>query len=91
MNLDDLDVEPGYDPASPLAFLEKAAAADGSDRTRLAVTAVRALLAAAPDAGVLAEARACVKRHHLLIADDFNRLVREYQAASGDRPGSRGA
>ena len=86
MNLDDLDVEPAFDPASPLAYLEKAAAADEGDRTRLAVAAVRAILAARTDAGVLAEARACVKRHRLLVAADFDRLLREHQAATGDRP-----
>jgi len=86
VNLDELDVEPAFDPASPLACLERAAAADPADRTRLAVAAVRAMLAAGADAGVLAEARACVKRHRLLVAADFERLLREHQAATGERP-----
>ena len=84
MNLDELDVEPAFDPASPLAHLEKAAAAEEAGRTRLAVTAVRAMLAVGADAGVLAEARAYVKRHHLMVADDFGRLLREAQDSSGE-------
>lgn len=85
MNLEELDVEPAFDPAYPLAYLEKAAAAAEADRARLAVAAVRAMLTAGTDAGILAEARACVKRHRLLVAADFDRLLREHQAAA-DHP-----
>jgi hypothetical protein len=79
--LESLDVDPGYDPAAPLAYLEKAAAAAEPDRTRLAVHAVRAMLDAGADAGVVAEARALVKRTRLLAVSSFDELRRE---AHGD-------
>jgi hypothetical protein len=74
-----------FDPAAPLDQLRKAAAADPEEQVQLAVAAVRAMLAAGIDAGVLAEARACVKRHRLLVAADFDRLLREHQVATGER------
>jgi hypothetical protein len=70
-----------FDPGAPLASLEKAAVADPADRARLAVQAVRAMLTAGVDAGIIAEARACVRRHRLLLADDFRNLEREHAEA----------
>lgn len=87
MNLEELDVEPEYDPASPLAFLEKAATAEEHDRAPLAVRAVRAMLAAGADAGILAEARACVKRTKPLDVASFDALVREFREANGGETG----
>ena len=84
MNLDDLDVEPAFDPGSPLAYLEKAAAAEEADRTRLAVAAVRSMIAAGADAGVLAVARDFVKRKRIMAAASFDKLEREAQVAAGE-------
>jgi hypothetical protein len=95
VNLEELDVEPEYDPAAPLSYLEKAAAAPEADRARLAVRAVRAMLATGADIGVLAEARACVKRTKPLDLASFDALLREAKsllenlpAAGGDTSGS---
>lgn len=85
MNLEELDVEPEYDPAAPLSYLEKAATAPDADRVRLAVRAIRAMLATGADVGVLAEARACVKRTKPLDLASFDALVRE---AKGSEPAS---
>jgi hypothetical protein len=75
--LRDAGVEPEFDPAAPMVCLEKAAAAGTADRVTLAVRAVRAMVAAGADAGVLAEARAYVKRTRLLTAGEFRDLCRE--------------
>ena len=73
VNLEDLDVpEPSdgwqetYDPDNPLAMLEKAAAAGETEQGPAAVRAIRAMLAAGADVGVLDAARGFVKRHKLL-------------------------
>ena len=63
VNLEDLDAAPRYDPDNPLALLEKAAAAETRDRATAAVEAVRSMIAAGADAGVLAVARDFVKRN----------------------------
>ena len=74
-----------WDPAEPLVLLEKADASDESERTRLAVRAIRVMLAAGADAGVLAEARAYVKRTRLLPVASFDDLRREARGSEPDR------
>ena len=81
LSLEDLDEAPGYDPANPLGLLEKAAAAEPNRRAMAAVQAIRTMAAVGADAGVMTVARDYVKRARLIAAADFDRLVRESQAA----------
>ena len=83
LSLEDLDEAPGYDPANPLGLLEKAAAAEPNRRAMAAVQAIRAMVAVGADAGVMTVARDYVKRTRLIATADFDRLVRESQAADG--------
>lgn len=83
LSLEDLDEAPGYDPANPLGLLEKAAAAEPGRRAMAAVQAIRTMVAVGADAGVMTVARDYVKRARLIGAGDFDRLVRESNAADG--------
>lgn len=76
-----------YDPDNPLALLDRAAAAEPGKRAMQAVWAVQCMLAAGPTAAAITVARDHVKRHRLLAAADFDRLLREHQAASGQPSG----
>jgi hypothetical protein len=71
-----------YDPDNPLALLEKAAAAGEAERAMAAVRAVRCMLAAGADAGVMAVARDLVKRSRVLAVASFDDLTREARASS---------
>jgi hypothetical protein len=83
--LDWQDADPdSYDPENPLAMLEKAAAAGESERAMSAVQAVRSMIAAGADAGVMAVARDYVKRAKLLSLMSFDDLSRQ---ARGEDPG----
>jgi hypothetical protein len=84
--LDWQDADPtAYDPDSPLALLEKAAAAEADRRAMATVWAVRSMIAGGADAGVVAVARDYVKRHRLLTRlGDFERLVRELRGEDED-------
>ena len=92
MKLDELDVpEPSdgwqetYDPDNPLAMLEKAAAAGETEQGQAAVRAVRAMLAAGADVGVLDAARGFIKRHKLLSSiASFDALVRDARGGTAD-------
>jgi len=85
--LDWQDADPtAFDPDNPLALLEKAAAADESERVKQAVRAVRSMLAGGADAGVMAVARDLVKRTRLLAVASFDDLAREARGED-DGPG----
>ncbi len=83
--LDWQDADPtAYDPDNPLALLEKAAAAGDAERAMTTVRAVRSMIAAGADAGVMAVARDYVKRAKVLAVASFDDITRE---ARGDDAG----
>ena len=85
MNFDWQDTDPdAYDPDNPLALLEKAAAAGETDRAMAAVRAVRCMIAAGVDAGVMAVARDFVKRSNVLPVASFDNVSREAQGSAGE-------
>jgi hypothetical protein len=89
VNLNDLDIEAEYDPANPLAHLEKAAAAAETDRADLVVRAIQAMLESRPGAAIVARARAFVKRARLIDLKSFDALEREAAEAAGDDSSGR--
>jgi hypothetical protein len=78
-----------WDPDNPLALLQKAATADEGERAQRAIWAVRSMIAAAADAGVMIEAREFVRKSKVLRLNDLDRLEREARG-SGDRGDDRG-
>ena len=94
MKLDDLDVTPpdgdgmAYDPANPVALLEKAIADAGNDDELAEAVgeAIRSIAAAGADAVALDRARAFVKRKKLLSSiGTFDAIVRELRGGETDR------
>lgn len=86
--------ETAFDPGNPLALLQKALAASEDDRTMSAVWAVRSMIAAGADTGVMAVARDYVKRAKLLALGDFDRLAASARAGDDDdlrEPGQKSA
>ncbi len=86
MKLEDLDAA-AYDPDNPLALLEKAAAAETSERAMAAVEAIRSMIAAGVDAGVMAVARDFVKRTRIIGVTSFDDMVREAHSGVEDKSG----
>lgn len=78
-------VDHEYDPVSPLAYLEKASSAAADDQVRLAVRAVRAMLEAGADEGVVTEARAYVKRTKLFDVASFDRMLKDARGSAGSQ------
>lgn len=84
--LDWQDADPtAYDPDNPLALLEKASAAEVDKRAMAAVRAVRSMIAAEADAGVIAVARDYVKRTKVVSVASFDDLIREARGEAGGR------
>lgn len=77
-----------YDPERPTALLELASAAMASERDERAVWAVSSMLEAGANTAALTVARAYCKRTRLLSLADFDALVREYRAESGQDSGT---
>jgi hypothetical protein len=83
--LDWQDADPTvFDPDNPLALLEKAAAAEAHRRALETVRALKSMVAAEADAGVMLAARDYVKRHKLATLGDFDRLVRQERGQHDD-------
>jgi hypothetical protein len=83
--LDWQDIDPdAYDPEHPLHLLEKAGAKEETERAMAAVRAVRSMIAAGADAGVMAVARDFVKRTKVLAIASFDNLVHEARGGDGD-------
>lgn len=79
-----------YDPDNPRALAEKAAATPPDERAMKAVWAVRSMLAGEATAGALIAAKDYMKRHKVMTAADFDRLVREARIESGSSDSDRG-
>jgi hypothetical protein len=84
--------ETAFDPDNPLALLEKAAAKEGQERTQEAIWALRSMLAAGADQGVIEAAREYAATSKVLRLGSFDRLVRDHEvtAGGGDRDDGRG-
>jgi hypothetical protein len=74
-----------YDPGNPLELLVIAAGKEGAERAMGAVWAVGSMLAAGANFTALTVARQFVKQEKLLNVADFDQLVRESRAASGQQ------
>ena len=84
--------ETAFDPDNPLALLEKAAGLEGQERTQDAIWALRSMLAAGADQGVIEAARSYVGTSKVLPLGSFDRLVRRHELEEGrdQRDDSRG-
>ena len=82
--LDWQDIDPdAYDPDNPLASAGKGGATEETERAMAAVRAVRSMIAAGADAGVMAVARDFVKRTKVLAVASFDNLVHEARGEDG--------
>jgi hypothetical protein len=82
--------ETAFDPANPLALLEKAASKQGMERNREAIWALQSMLAAGADQAVLEAARGYAAESKVLPLGSFDRLVRRHELDGDQRDDSRG-
>jgi hypothetical protein len=83
--------ETAYNPDDPLALLEKAAKEEGQERTQKAIWALRSMLKAGADQGVIEAARGYAGVSKILPLGSFDRLVRSHELeCGGQRDDSRG-